>query len=75
MNQPRDRALQEYFATLATRYTTEAGEHSRLAQTYRGTRIVHVAAEHDRLAQFAHNSAKQATSAADRYAQLANLPR
>jgi hypothetical protein len=70
-----DRALQEYFATLAKRYTAEASEHARLAQTYRGTRIGHVAAEHDRLAQFARNSARQATAAADRYAQLANLPR
>jgi hypothetical protein len=69
------RALEEYFLTLAKRYTAEANEHVTLAQTYRGTRIAQAAVIHDRLAGIARDSAKEATTAADLHKQLANVAR
>jgi hypothetical protein len=69
------RALEEYFLTLAKRYTAEANEHVTLAQTYRGTRIAQAAVIHDRLAGIARDSAKEATTAADMHKQLANVAR
>jgi hypothetical protein len=69
------RALEEYFLTLAKRYTTEASEHVTLAQTYRGTRIAQAAVIHDRLAGIARDSAKEATTAADMHKLLANVAR
>ena len=45
------RALEEYFLTLAKRYTAEANEHVAMAQAYRGTRIAQAAVHHDRLGQ------------------------
>lgn len=58
-------ALQEYFQTLAKQYTDEADEHTRLAQTYRGTRIAQAAVHHDRLATLARDAAKEASAGAD----------
>ena len=69
------RALQEYFVTLAKRYTNEAGEHVTLAQTYRGTRIAQAAVHHDRLAGLARDAAKEATAAAEMHRGLAGVAR
>jgi hypothetical protein len=69
------RALEEYFVTLAKRYTAEASEHVTLAQTYRGTRITWAATHHDRLAGLARDSAKEATAAAEMHKGLANIGR
>ena len=69
------RGLEEYFLTLAKRYTSEANEHVTLAQTYRGTRIAQAAVIHDRLAGLARESAKEATAAADMHKGLATIAR
>jgi hypothetical protein len=69
------KALEEYFLTLAKRYTAEATEHAALAQTYRGTRIAQAAVHHDRLAGLARDAAKEANRAAGMHNQLARLPR
>ena len=68
-------ALEEYFLTLAKRYTAAADEHVALAQAYRGTRIAQAAVIQDRLAGLARDSAKEATAAADVHKQLANVAR
>jgi hypothetical protein len=68
-------ALEEYFLTLAKRYTTEGNEHVTLAQTYRGTRIAWAASHHDRLARLARDAAKEASDAADLHKQLASVAR
>jgi hypothetical protein len=69
------KALEEYFLTLAKRYTTTADEHVTLAQAYRGTRIAQASAIHDHLARLARDSAKEATAAADVHKQLATVAR
>ena len=69
------KALEEYFLTLAKRYTTTAGEHITLAQAYRGTKIAQASAIHDHLARLARDSAKEATAAADMHKQLAIVAR
>ena len=69
------RALEEYFLTLAKRYTAEASEHVTLAQTYRGTRIAQAAVHHDRLAGVARDAAKEATAAAEMHEGLAAVAR
>jgi hypothetical protein len=69
------KALEEYFLTLAKRYTADANEHVTLAQTYRGTRIAQAAVIHDRLAGLARDSAKEATAAADMHKGLATVAR
>jgi len=68
-------ALEEYFLTLAKRYTTAVNEHVALAQTYRGTKIAQAAVHHDRLAALARDSAKESTAAAEMHKQLANVAR
>jgi hypothetical protein len=65
--------LEEYFLTLARRYTAEAKEHTAMAQTYRGTRIAQVAAHYDRLAALARDSAREANEAAAMHKQLAGI--
>ena len=45
------KALEEYFLTLAKRYTTTANEHVTLARAYRGTKIAQASAMHDHLAR------------------------
>ena len=67
--------LEEYFLTLARRYTAEANEHTAIAQTYRGTRIAQAAAHYDRLAALARDSAKEANEAAAMHKQLAGIAR
>jgi hypothetical protein len=69
------RALEEYFLTLATRYTAEANAHVAWALTYRGTRIAQAAVHHDRLATLSRDSAKEATEAAAMHKQLAGIAR
>ena len=69
------RGLEEYFMTLAKRYTAEANEHVALAQAYRGTRIAQAAVHHDRLAGLSRDGAKEATAAAEMHKQLANIAR
>jgi hypothetical protein len=69
------RALEEYFLTLAKRYTSEANEHVTLAETYRGTRIAQAAVHHDRLAGLARDAAKEATEAAEMHKGLASVAR
>lgn len=69
------RALEEYFLTLAKRYTTEANEHATLAQAYRGTRIAQAAVHHDRLAGLSRDAAKEATAAAEMHKGLAGVAR
>ena len=68
------RGLEEYFLTLAKKYTASAQEHVALAQALRGTRVDQAAVHHDRLARLARESAKEATAAAAMHKQLANLP-
>ena len=69
------RALEEYFLTLANRYTNEANDHVTLAQTYRGTRIAQAAVHHDRLAGLSRDAAKEATAAAEMHKGLAGVSR
>ena len=69
------KALEEYFLTLAKRYTTTADEHVTLAQAYGGTKIAQASAIHDHLARLARDSAKEATAAADMHKQLATVAR
>jgi hypothetical protein len=69
------RAIEEYFRTLATRYTAEANEHVALAQTYRGTRIAHAAVNQDHLASLLRDEAKEATEAAEMHKDLAGVAR
>jgi hypothetical protein len=69
------RGLEEYFLTLAKRYTAEANEHVALAQAYRGTRIAQAAVHHDRLAGLSRDAAKEATAAAEMHKQLAGVGR
>lgn len=70
-----DRSLEEYFLTLAKRYSAEANEHVTLSQTYRGTRIAQAAVHHDRLAGVARDAAKEATAAAEMHKGLAAVAR
>ena len=69
------KALEEYFLTLARRYTTAADEHVTLSATYRGTKIAQASAIHDHLARLARDSAKEASAAAEMHKQLANVAR
>ena len=69
------RALEEYFLTLAKRYTADANAHVATANTYRGTRIAQAAAHCDRLATLSRDSAKEASEAAAMHKQLAGVAR
>ncbi|HEY1303828.1 MAG TPA: hypothetical protein VGF24_09795 [Vicinamibacterales bacterium] len=69
------RSLEEYFLTLARRYTTDADNEAALAQTYRGTRIAQAAVHHDRLAGLSRDAAKEANAAAEMHKQLASVAR
>ena len=69
------KALEEYFLTLAKRYTAAAEEHVALAQTYRGTKIAQAAVMQDRLAQLDRDTVKEATAAAEMHKQLATTGR
>ena len=69
------RGLEEYFLTLAKRYTADADEHVRLAQTYRGTRLAAAAVHQDALARLTRESAREANDAAAMHEQLAGIGR
>ena len=69
------RALEEYFLTLAKRYTADATEHATTANTYRGTKIAQAAVHCDNLVRLSRDAAKQATAAAEMHKQLAGVGR
>jgi len=70
------RSLEEYFATLAKRYTRDAEQHAQFAAAYRNSpRIAQVAVTHDRLAELSRDAAKEATAAAEMHKQLAGVGR
>ena len=69
------RALQEYFLTLAKRYTAEANQHVALAQAYRGTRLASAAFQHDHLAKVAREAAAEANAGARMHEDLSSVPR
>ena len=69
------RALEEYFQTLAKRYTADATQHAMTATTYRGTKIAQAAAHCDNLVRLSKDAAKEATAAAEMHKQLAGVAR
>jgi hypothetical protein len=69
------RALEEYFLTLAKRYTADATEHATTASTYRGTKIAQAAVHCDNLVRLSKDAAKEATAAAEMHKQLAGVAR
>jgi len=69
------RALEEYFLTLAKRYTADATEHATTANTYRGTKIGQAAVHCDNLVRLSRDAAKEATAAAEMHKQLAGVGR
>jgi hypothetical protein len=69
------RALEEYFRSAATRYTTDANDHAAMAQAYRGTRIAQVATHCDRLVKLGRDAAKEANEMAAHHGQLAGAAR
>ena len=69
------RALEEYFLTLAKRYSADATAHATTASTYRGTRIAQAAVHCDNLVRLSKDAAKEATAAAEMHKQLANIAR
>ena len=68
-------SLEEYFQTLAKRYTADANEHAATANTYRGTRIAQAAVHCDSLVRLSKAAAKEATDAASMHKQLAGVAR
>lgn len=69
------RALEEYFLTLARRYTADADEHVAMARAYRGTRIVTAATHCDRMITLSRDSAKEANAAAAMHRDFAGITR
>jgi hypothetical protein len=69
------RGLEEYFLTLAKRYTAEVNGHVALAQAYRGTRLAQAAVLQDHLASVSREAAKEATAGAEMHKQLAGVAR
>ena len=74
------RALEEYFLTLAKRYTSEAADHKAMASAYRGLPrspgwAAGAAAHCDRLVTLAEESANEAAGAAAMHKQLAGAGR
>jgi len=74
------RALEEYFLTLAKRYTSEAADHKAMASAYRGLPrspawAAGAAAHCDRLVTLSGESANEATGAAAMHKQLAGVDR
>ena len=68
-------SLEEYFLTLAKRYTADATEHAATANTYRGTKIAQAAVHCDSLVRLSKAAAKEATDAASMHKQLASVAR
>jgi hypothetical protein len=69
------RALEEYFLTLAKRYTADATQHATTASTYRGTKIAQAAVHCDNVVRLSRDAAKEATAAAEIHKQLAGVAR
>lgn len=69
------RALQDYFLTLAKRYTADANDHATMAQAYRGTRATQAAVHCDRLVALSRDEAKEATEAGAVHKRLAGAAR
>ena len=69
------RALEEYFLTLAKRYTREAATYATTANTFRGTKMASAAVHSDILARLSTDSATEATKAAAMHGQLAGVAR
>jgi len=69
------RALEEYFRTLAARYTSDANAHTSFAMVYRGSRVPQVGLEHERLARLAREATEEASEAADMHRQLVGVTR
>jgi len=70
------RGLEEYFATLAKRYTRDAEQHAQFAAAYRtSARVAQAAVTHDRLAELSRAAAKEAAAAAQMHKQLAGAGR
>jgi hypothetical protein len=68
------RGLEEYFTSLARRYTRDAERHAQFAAAYRNSlRIADPGGTHDRLAQWSRHAAKDAIAAAEMHEQLARL--
>jgi hypothetical protein len=63
-------ALEEYFLTLAKRYSADAKEHAAMAQAYRGTRITSAAVHCDQLVKLSRDLATEATGAAAMHKKL-----
>lgn len=57
-------ALQEYFLTLARKYTTAADRHSAMALAYRGTRIAQAADHCERMMASSRDAAREASAKA-----------
>jgi hypothetical protein len=75
-NTPADHhALEEYFLTLAKRYTSDADAHAAAASAYRGTRIAQAAVHCDHLVALSRDEAKEAAAAAEMHKQLAGIAR
>jgi hypothetical protein len=68
-------AIEEYFRTLANRYTTDATEHAATANIYRGTKNAQSAVHCDSLVRLSKEEAKEATEAANMHKQLAAVAR
>jgi len=71
------RAVEEYFLTLAKRYTREANDHAAMARAYMAAARTHFdAVDHcDRLTKLSRESAKEATEAAALHRELARVAR
>ena len=71
------RALEEYFLTLAARYTSEAEDHVAMASAYRGNANRrggdHPAVHCDRIVKLSREEAGEARAAAGQQRQLANI--
>ena len=68
-------SLEEYFQTLAKRYTAEGKEHAAMAAAYRGTRIAQAAVHCDRLIELSRDLATEANAAATMHKDLAGVAR
>lgn len=67
------RALEEYFLTLAKKYTAEADAHVAMAHAFRGTRIATAATHCDRVIKRSRDSAKEANETAARHRNFADI--
>ena len=69
------RALMEYFQTTAKRHAAAAADYTRMAQTYRGTKIAAAGFNADHLAMLSRDAEKEAIAAAKMHKDLAGIAR